>query len=191
MYRLCGPLWINTDVNRVKLLTLYMYHTLFSGYHFIVFLFHHPLTSTSQGVWTSISAHSDRGKGVNTRLPCFHLPSCKSAGWICWNYRWECSQCRVRVWVTHRSWFTWSSSWRNVAGSSLRMIRENTEFPLDAILKEESDLSPVLREFGRIRCPIRWHSLVSLSVIVRSLSAKYRPDRYRRDKSVKFGTELP
>ena len=26
---------------------------------------------------------------------------------------------------------------------------------------------------------------------VRSLSAKYRPDRYRRDKSVKFGTELP
>ena len=57
---------------------------------------------------------------------CFHLPSCKSAGWICWNYRWECSQCRVRVRVTHRSWFTWSSSWRNVAGSSLRMIRENT-----------------------------------------------------------------
>ena len=57
---------------------------------------------------------------------CFHLPSCKSAGWICWNYRWECSQCRVRVRVTHRSWFTWSSSWRNVAGSSRRMIRENT-----------------------------------------------------------------
>ena len=28
-------------------------------------------------------------------------------------------------------------------------------------------------------------------LIVRSLSAKYRPDRYRRDKSVKFGTELP
>ena len=28
-------------------------------------------------------------------------------------------------------------------------------------------------------------------VVVRSLSAKYRPDRYRRDKSVKFGTELP
>ena len=28
-------------------------------------------------------------------------------------------------------------------------------------------------------------------IIVRSLSAKYRPDRYRRDKSVKFGTELP
>ena len=27
--------------------------------------------------------------------------------------------------------------------------------------------------------------------LVRSLSAKYRPDRYRRDKSVKFGTELP
>ena len=27
--------------------------------------------------------------------------------------------------------------------------------------------------------------------IVRSLSAKYSPDRYRRDKSVKFGTELP
>ena len=27
--------------------------------------------------------------------------------------------------------------------------------------------------------------------VVRSLSAKYRPDRYRRDKSVKFGTELP
>ena len=115
--------------------------------------FHHPLPCTSQGVWMWISAHSHRGKGVNTRLPCFHLPSCKSAGWICWNYRWECSQCRVRVWVTHRSWFTWSSSWRNVAGSSRRMIRENTEFPLDAILKEESDLSPVLREFGRFRCP--------------------------------------
>ena len=28
-------------------------------------------------------------------------------------------------------------------------------------------------------------------IIVRSLSAKYRPDRYRPDKSVKFGTELP
>ena len=28
-------------------------------------------------------------------------------------------------------------------------------------------------------------------VLVRSLSAKYRPDRYRHDKSVKFGTELP
>ena len=27
--------------------------------------------------------------------------------------------------------------------------------------------------------------------VVKSLSAKYRPDRYRRDKSVKFGTELP
>ena len=27
--------------------------------------------------------------------------------------------------------------------------------------------------------------------VVRSLSAKYRPDRYRHDKSVKFGTELP
>ena len=29
------------------------------------------------------------------------------------------------------------------------------------------------------------------ALLVRSLSAKYRPDRYRRDKSVKFGTELP
>ena len=28
-------------------------------------------------------------------------------------------------------------------------------------------------------------------LLVRSLSAKYRPDRYRRDKSVKFGTDLP
>ena len=28
-------------------------------------------------------------------------------------------------------------------------------------------------------------------LVVRSLSAKYRPDRYRRDQSVKFGTELP
>ena len=27
--------------------------------------------------------------------------------------------------------------------------------------------------------------------IVKALSAKYRPDSYRRDKSVKFGTELP
>ena len=31
----------------------------------------------------------------------------------------------------------------------------------------------------------------TVDLIVRSLSAKYRPDRYRRDKSVKFGTELP
>ena len=128
-----GPRWIN----RVKLLTLYMCYTLFSGYHFIVFLFHHPLTCTSQGVWMWISARSHRRKWVNTRLPCFHLPSCKSAGWSCWNYRWECSLCRVRVWVTHRSWLTWSSSWRNVAGRSRRMIRENTKFPLDAILKEK------------------------------------------------------
>ena len=150
----CGPL----RIKRVKLLTLYMYYTLFSGYHFRVFLFHHPLTCTSQGDWMWISAHSHTEKGVNTRLPCFYLPSCKSAGWICWNCGWEYSHCRVRVWVTHRSWFTWSSSWRNVAGSSRRMIRENTEFPLDAILKEESDISPVLREFGRFRCPIQRHS---------------------------------
>ena len=27
--------------------------------------------------------------------------------------------------------------------------------------------------------------------VVRYLSTKYWPDRYRRDKSVKFGTELP
>ena len=33
--------------------------------------------------------------------------------------------------------------------------------------------------------------LLEVIIIVRSLSAKYRPDRYRRDKSVKFGTELP
>ena len=92
----CVPLWIN----RVKLLTMYMYHTLFSGYHFIVFLFHHPLTCTSQGVRMWISAHSHRGKGVNTRLsclPCFHLPSCKSAGWICWNYRWKCSHWELEL----------------------------------------------------------------------------------------------
>ena len=30
-----------------------------------------------------------------------------------------------------------------------------------------------------------------IALLVRSLSAKYRPDRYRRDKSVKFVTELP
>ena len=34
-------------------------------------------------------------------------------------------------------------------------------------------------------------SVHSLCHIVRSLSAKYRPNRYRRDKSVKFGIELP
>ena len=34
-------------------------------------------------------------------------------------------------------------------------------------------------------------SALTIVIIVRSLSAKYRPDRYRRDKSVKFGTELP
>ena len=33
--------------------------------------------------------------------------------------------------------------------------------------------------------------LSPIPLLVRSLSAKYRPDRYRRDKSVKFGTELP
>ena len=35
------------------------------------------------------------------------------------------------------------------------------------------------------------HSARLIVHVVRSLSAKYRPDRYRRDKSVKFGTELP
>ena len=148
-----GPLWIN----RVKLLTLYMYHTLFSGYHFIWLLFHHPLTCTSQRVWMWISAHSHRGKGMNTKLPYFHLPSCKSVGWICWNYRWECSLCRVRVRVTHRSWSTWSSSWRNVAGSSRRMIREKTEFPLDAILKG-GDLVRLVR-----LDPSEWDKAVSLN----------------------------
>ena len=33
--------------------------------------------------------------------------------------------------------------------------------------------------------------ILVIVIVVRSLSAKYRPDRYRRDKSVKFGTELP
>ena len=37
-------------------------------------------------------------------------------------------------------------------------------------------------------CSPTWETHI---LIVRSLSAKYRPDRYRRDKSVKFGTELP
>ena len=50
-----------------------------------------------------------RGRGwIQDYCTCFHLPSCKSAGWICdhlfeTDYRWECSQCRVRVRVTHRS----------------------------------------------------------------------------------------
>ena len=41
---------------------------------------------------------------------------------------------------------------------------------------------------------VKWIEVVTspcLQTIVRSLSAKYRPDRYRHDKSVKFGTELP
>ena len=79
--------------------------------------------------------------GSDCRLSLLNLQVC--------NYRCECSRCRIRVRATHRSWFTWSSSWRNVAGSSRRMIRENTEFPLDAILTEESDRSLVLRGFGR------------------------------------------
>ena len=38
-----------------------------------------------------------------------------------------------------------------------------------------------------------WNNVMitKTQVIVRSPSAKYRLDRYRRDKSVKFGTELP
>ena len=39
----------------------------------------------------------------------------------------------------------------------------------------------------RVRPSVKGFSLT----VVGSLSAKYRPDRYRRDKSVKFGTELP
>ena len=35
------------------------------------------------------------------------------------------------------------------------------------------------------------HFIFHTVLLVRSLSAKYRPDRDRRDKSVKFGTELP
>ena len=39
---------------------------------------------------------------------------------------------------------------------------------------------------------LNWKKITcTIHVVVRSLSAKYRPDRYRRDKSVKFGTELP
>ena len=41
-----------------------------------------------------------------------------------------------------------------------------------------------------LRCPLQ-QGVRKARVIVRSLSAKYRPDRYKRDKSVKFGTELP
>ena len=33
--------------------------------------------------------------------------------------------------------------------------------------------------------------ILQKAILVRSLSAKDRPDRYRRDKSVKFGRELP
>ena len=119
-------------------------------------LTHPPPTNPSLGVWIWTSAHSHRERGwiqdyliftshhgrcSDCRLNLLNLQVC--------NYRCECNRCRIRVRVTHRSWFTWSSSWRNVAGSSRRMIRENAEFPLDAILKEESDRSPVLRRFGR------------------------------------------
>ena len=40
---------------------------------------------------------------------------------------------------------------------------------------------------------LRWFSgfrLEQIWPVVRSLSVKYRPDRYRHEKSVKFGTEL-
>ena len=49
---------------------------------------------------------------------------------------------------------------------------------------------PVSHKFKR---NITWvfGAIFKIDNIVRSLSAKYRPDRYRRDKSVKFGTELP
>ena len=35
-------------------------------------------------------------------------------------------------------------------------IRENTEFPLDAILNEESNLSPAQGNLADFRCPATW-----------------------------------
>ena len=93
---------------------------------------------------------------------------------------------RIRVRLTHRSWFTWSSSWRNVAGSSRQMIGENTEFPLDAILKEESDRSPVLRGFGRFSAfcaRVWWEREVCESLTVGAFHLRKKPGNFGDSKS--------
>ena len=130
--------------------------------HFIVFPFHiltltlphPPLTNTSLGVWIWTSAIGEGDEYKITlfspaimqvcRLNLLNLQEC--------NYRCECSQCRVRVRVTHRSLFTWSSSWRNVAGSLRRMIRENTEFPLDAIWNKKATFPQSYADLADFRC---------------------------------------
>ena len=95
-------------------------------------LSHPPPTNTSLGVWIWTSAHSYRERGWIQDYPIFTRHDASAVNFnrlnllnlqVC-NYRWECSRCRIRVRATHRSWFTWSSSWRNVAGSSRRMIRD-------------------------------------------------------------------
>ena len=55
-------------------------------------------------------------------------------------------------------------------------------FAFKEIARDSSTVNIETAKKGRFKQILR---------IVRSLSAKYRPDRYRRDKSVKFGTELP
>ena len=115
---------------------------------------HPPLTNTSLGdwIWTSAIGEGDEYKITLfspaiiqvRRLNLLNLQVC--------NYRCECSQCRVRVRVTHRSLFTWSSSWRNVAGSLRRMIRENTEFPLDAIWNKKATFPQSYADLADFRC---------------------------------------
>ena len=156
------------DINRVKLHTLFKTQTLkndtlFSGsYPFlsISFLYFntHPTPSTTHQhvTWSLNMNECHRGRGWIQDYLVFTciMQVCRlnllnlQVG----NYWCECSQCRVRVRVTHRSWFTWSSSWRNVAESSRRMIRENTEFPLDAIWNEKATFPQSYADLADFRC---------------------------------------
>ena len=128
-------------------------------------LSHPPPTNMSLGVWIWTSAHSHRERGwiqdyliftshhgrcSDCRLNLLNLQVC--------NYRCECNRCRIRVRVTHRSWFTWSSSWRNVAGSSRRMIRENTEFPLDAMWNKKATFPQSYADLADFRRSVRERS---------------------------------
>ena len=114
-------------------------------------LSHPPPTNTSLGVWIWTSAHSHRERGWIQDYLIFtsHHASAVISGWICWICR--CATIGASVVGVELQF-----DLHIVLGlpdhpheETLREVHGEWFVTLDAILKEESDRSPVLRGFGR------------------------------------------
>lgn len=82
----------------------------------------------------------------------------------------------------------WKMSEKSIAMKMAPLVSTNTGLCLESKWQKSLTATPHRTELLVLSITNAVHYVM---LIVRSLSAKYRPDRYRRDKSVKFGTELP